>query len=789
MTTDTNETSKPRYFGRSVKRREDPKYLMGQGRYTDDIHLANMLHAVILRSPYAHANIKHINSEEALKLPGVVAIFTGADLKHSVGNIPCNWVLPGMLVPAHPAFAYDKVRHVGDGVAIILAEEYSIACDALDLIQVEYEPLPAVVNQEQALQPGAPLVHDDVPNNRALEWRTGGGDFERAAAEADVHVKQRLINQQLIPHALETRAVLAHYNHVKQEFTLYSSTQSPHLVRRLLAEPVGFPEHKIRVIAPDIGGGFGSKLHFYAEEALCAFLARETGRPVKWVETRSENAAATTHGRGHIQDIEVTATRDGKLTGLKITSYANLGAYLSTMGPGIPTVNFGSMLSGTYTIPNLDCRVYGILTNTTPVDTYRGAGRPEASYLVERAVDLVAAKIGLDPVEVRRRNFIPADAFPYTTVTNVTYNSGNYELNMEKALAIVGYQELRRKQKELREQGRYLGIGISTYVEFCGLGPSWLLSFVGFDRGAWESATVRVHPSGKVTVFSGSSAHGQGHETSFAQIVADGLGLSIEDIEVVESDTAQVQFGKGTFNSRSMPVGGIALKRSVDKVVAKARRIAAHVLEAAEEDIEFHDGQFNVKGVPERAKQFAEISKAAYLGHNLPDDLEPGLEAQTFHDPQGFVYPFGTHIAVVEVDAETGEITLGRYVAVDDCGNIINPLLAAGQIHGGIAQGAGQALFEGVEYDEAGQFLTGTLMDYALPRAEDLPDLETAHTVTPSPVNPLGVKGIGESGTTGSTPAVVNAVIDALAPFGITHLDMPLKAEKVWQAIQNAKHA
>ena len=502
-----------------------------------------------------------------------------------------------------------------------------------------------------------------------------------------------------------------------------------------------------------------------------------------------ENAVATTHGRGHIQDIEVTATRDGKLTGLKVTSYANLGAYLSTMGPGIPSINFGFMLSGTYTIPNLDCRVYGVLTNTTPVDTYRGAGRPEASYLVERAIDLVADEIGLDPVEVRRRNFIPADAFPYISVTGGIYDSGNYELAMEKALDIVGYQEVRREQQELREQGRYLGIGISTYVEFCGLGPSRVMPLVGFDRGSWESATVRVHPSGKVTVFSGSSAHGQGHETSFAQIVADGLGLPLEDIDVVESDTAQVQFGNGTFNSRSMPVGGTALKKSVDKVVAKAQRIAAHLLEAAEEDMEFHDGQFNVKGALTRAKSFAEISKAAYLGHDLPDGLEPGLEAQTFHDPKGFVFPFGTHIAVVEVDAETGAITLERYVAVDDCGTIINPLLAAGQIHGGIAQGVGQALFEGVEYNETGQLLNGTLMDYALPRAADFPHLETAHTVTPSPINPLGIKGIGESGTIGSTPAVVNAVIDALAPFGITHLDMPLMAEKVWKAIQNAKRA
>ncbi len=661
-----------RHVGQGVKRREDPKFLTGQGQYTDDLTPPHTLYAALLRSPYAHARIVDINVEAARKQPGVVAVFTGTDVQGRLGTLPCNWVLPGMKVPVHPVLAYDKVRYAGDGVAVVVANDYSLALDALDTIEVDYELFDAVTNQEQAIHLGAPLIHENVPGNIAVVWHNGSGDFMQVAASAPVHIRQRLVNQRLIPSALEPRAVLAQYSPFTHDLTLYTSTQAPHLIRRLLSETLRLPEQRVRVIAPDVGGGFGSKLHFYPEEALCAFLSCELGRPIKWSETRSENAVATTHGRDHIQDVEITATRDGIITGLKVISYANLGAYLSTMGPGIPTVNFGLMLSGVYAIPTIDCTVYGILTNTTPVDTYRGAGRPEATYLVERMVDLVAHEVDMDPAEIRRKNFIAPTAFPFETAAHMTYDSGNYEPNLNKALEIVAYQELRKQQQQLRAQGRYLGIGISTYVEFCGMAPSRTLAHSGFDRGGWESATVRAHIDGTITVYSGSSAHGQGHETSFAQIVADELGIPMENIKIVENDTAQVQFGNGTFNSRSMPVGGSAIKKSVEKIVTKARKIAAHLLEAHPQDIEFTNGRFLVRGVPERALTFAKVSREAYVAQNYPSDLEPGLEEQTFYDPRAFTAPFGTHIAVVEVEPETGEIVLKRFIAVDDCGNIIN---------------------------------------------------------------------------------------------------------------------
>jgi aerobic carbon-monoxide dehydrogenase large subunit len=776
-----------RYFGRSVKRREDPRLITGHGRYTADYAVPNALHVAILRSPHSHARLARVDAARARARPGVVAVYTGADLKDRLASLPCNWILPGMHVPTHPALAYEKVRYVGDRVAVAVADDPARARDALDLIEVDYEPLAAVTNQELARRSSAPSVHDDVPSNTAVVWSVGGGDFAKAVAEADVHLRQRFTNQRLIPTAIEPRAVLARYERATNELTVHTSSQAPHLIRRFLAETLHFPEHQLRVVASDVGGGFGSKLHFYPEELLCAFLAWEIGRPVRWVESRSENYLATTHGRDHIQDVEVAARRDGTITGLKVTSYANLGAYLSTMGPGIPTVNFGLMLSGCYAIPVVQGTIYGVLTNTTPVDTYRGAGRPEATYLVERVIDLVARALNLDPAEVRRRNFIPTERFPFTTVTGMAYDSGDYQRSLDAALERAGYDALRERQRKLRRQGRYVGIGLCSYVEFCGLGSSRLLGGVGLGRGGWESATVRVHPSGKVTLYSGSSDQGQGHATSFAQIAADGLGLPLEDVAVIESDTATVQFGNATYNSRTMPVGGTAVKLAVDKVVAKARKIAAHLLEAAEEDVQFQGDHFSVRSAPHRVKTFPEVALAANLAHNYPADLEPGLEAQSFYDPVSLTSSFGTHLAVVEVDVDTGQVRVERYVAVDDCGNVINPLLAAGQVHGGIAQGLGQALLEGAEYDEQGQLLTGSLADYALPRATDLPSLEVSHTVTPSPVNPLGVKGIGEAGTIGATPAIVNAVVDALAPFGVVHLDMPLKPERIWKAIHQAE--
>jgi carbon-monoxide dehydrogenase large subunit len=771
--------------GSRIKRREDPRLIMGRGTYVDDIQLPRMTYAAILRSPYAHARILSINVDKAKALPGVVAVMTGADLQGK--NVPCGWTLPDIKVAPHPALAVGKARYTGDAVAVVVAEERYIARDALDLIEVEFEPLPVVVDAEQAIQPGAPQLHEEVPNNTTFVWKVAGGDIDKAFREAEVVVKERIVNQRLIPNAIEPRGMVAQYNPGSGELTLWTATQIPHLVRLLLSMVIGHPEHKIRVIAPEVGGGFGSKLYLYPEEVIIATLAKTTGRPVKWIEERRENYVATTHGRDQVQYVEVAAMRDGTITGLRVKSIANMGAYLSTFAPGIPTILFGLMLAGNYRIPNIACEVIGVHTNTTLVDAYRGAGRPEATYLVERAVDLTARELGMDPAEIRRRNFVAASAFPHTTATGVTYDSGNYQPTLDKALDIAGYQQLRREQAQLRQQGKYLGIGVTTYVEICGMAPSQVLGAVGAGAGGWESATVRVHPTGKVTVYSGASSHGQGHETAFAQIVGDGLGVPFADVEVVHGDTAQVQFGIGTFGSRSAAVGGMAAVMSVKKIEEKAKKIAAFLLEAAEADLVFEGGQFFVKGTPGRGVTIQQVAFAAYVPHKYPTGLEPGLEATSFYDPANFTWPFGTHVAVVEVDPETGVIKLQRYVAVDDCGRVINPLLVDGQIHGGLAQGIAQALFEEAVYDESGQLVSGSLMDYAVPKADDLVNFELDRTETPSPVNALGVKGIGEAGTIASSAAIVNAVVDALAPLGVKHLDMPLKPERVWQAIQQAQ--
>jgi carbon-monoxide dehydrogenase large subunit len=771
--------------GSRIKRREDPRLIMGRGTYVDDIQLPRMTYAAILRSPYAHARIRSINVDKAKALPGVVAVITGADLQGK--NVPCGWTLPDIKVAPHPALAVGKVRYTGDAVAVVVAEERYLARDALDLIEVDFEPLPVVVDAEKATQPGAPQLHDEVPNNTTFVWRVGGGDVDKAFREAEVVVKERIVNQRLIPNAIEPRGMVAQYTPGSGDLILWTATQIPHLVRLLLSMVMGIPEHKVRVIAPEVGGGFGSKLYLYPEEVIVASLAKVTGRPVKWIEERSENYVATTHGRDQVQYVEVAANRDGTITGLRVKSIANMGAYLSTFAPGIPTILFGLMLAGNYRIPNIACEVTGVHTNTTPVDAYRGAGRPEATYLVERAVDLTARELGLDPAEIRRRNFVPANAFPHTTATGVTYDSGNYQPTLDKALDIAGYQQLRQEQARLRQEGKYLGIGVTTYVEICGMAPSQVLGAVGAGAGGWESATVRVHPSGKVTVLSGASSHGQGHETAFSQIVADGMGIPFEDVEVVHGDTAQVQFGIGTFGSRSAAVGGMAVLMSLQKIEEKAKKIAAFLLEAAEADLVFEGGQFFVKGTPGRGITIQQVAFAAYVPHKYPTGLEPGLEATSFYDPSNFTWPFGTHVAVVEVDPETGVVKLQRYVAVDDCGRVINPLLVDGQIHGGLAQGIAQALYEEAVYDENGQLVSGSLMDYAVPKADDLVNFELDRTETPSPVNALGVKGIGEAGTIASSAAIVNAVVDALAPLGVKHLDMPLKPERVWQAIQQAQ--
>jgi carbon-monoxide dehydrogenase large subunit len=681
------------------------------------------------------------------------------------------------------------VRYVGNAVAIVVAEDRYLARDAADKVEVDYEPMPAVVDAWKAAQPGAPQLHADVPQNVCFHWKVSGGDVEAAFKTAEVVVREHIINQRLIPNAIEPRAALAQWNSAMGELTLWVASQAPHIGRFLLSLTTGIPEHKIRVIAPEVGGGFGSKVQHYPEDAMVVFAARMLDRPVKWTETRTENYKATIHGRDHVQDVELAAKKDGTITGLRATVWANMGAYLSTASTGIPTILHGLMLSGTYTIPNIHEDVYGVFTNTTPVDAYRGAGRPEATFMVERLVDLLAYELKMDPAELRRKNFIPPFKDGYTVATGLTYDTGDYAGALDKALQMAGYDALRKKQTDLRPQGRYLGIGLCTYAEICGLGPSQVAGAVGFGGGLWESAIVRFHPSGKVQVMVGISPHGQGEETTFAQIVADQLGVPVDDVVVLHGDTSQTPMGWGTYGSRATAVGSGALMGAITKIKDKAKVVTAHLLEASPDDIDYKDGKFFVKGSPDRAKTIQDVALMANVAWNYPKGLEPGLEASAFFDPPNFVYPFGAHLAVVSVDAETGEIKLERYVAVDDCGKVINPVIVAGQIHGGIVQGIGQALWERVVYDENGQLLTGSMMDYAVPKAASFPSFELGMTETPTTVNPLGVKGIGETGTIASTAAVYNAVLDALAPLGVKTIDMPLTPERVWRAIQQARRS
>ncbi|MCL6648348.1 MAG: molybdopterin-dependent oxidoreductase [Chloroflexi bacterium] len=776
-------------FGASVRRREDPRLITGRATYTDDLQLPGMLYAAFLRSPHAHARIRAIDVEKAKALPGVVAVYTGADLKGKVGNIACAWLIPDsdLKLPPHPPLAIDRVRYVGDAVAVVVANDRYVARDALDLIEVDYEVLPAVAHVEKAVESGAPQLHDEAPGNVAFRWKVGGGDVDKAFAEAEVVVRERIVQQRLIPNAMETRGCVASWNPGTEELTIWMTSQNPHIHRVLMSGDLGVPEHKLRIIAPEVGGGFGSKIPHYPEESVVAFCSMQLGRPVKWQEDRRENYLATTHGRDHVQEVAICGKRDGTITGIRARVLAGLGAYLSTAAPGVPTILFGLMLSGAYRIPNISCETIGVLTNTTPVDAYRGAGRPEATFIVERMVDRFAQEIGMDPVEVRRKNFIPADAFPYTAATGLVYDSGNYQAALDQALAILDYPRARAEQQRLRSEGKYLGIGFSTYVELCGLGPSGVAGAVGFQGGLWENAVVRVHPTGKVTVFTGASPHGQGEETTFAQIVASELGIPLDDIEVVHGDTSRIPMGWGTYGSRTTAVGGSAVALAARKVREKAKKIAAHLLEVGEEDVEFQDGTFFVRGARDRAKTIQDVTLQAYLAWNLPPGVEPGLEESSYYDPKNFTYPFGAHIAVVEVDAETGRVMLRRYIAVDDCGNVINPMIVDGQVHGGIAQGIGQALLEEAVYSEDGQLLTGSMMDYVVPRVGDLPTFELGRTVTPAPDNPIGAKGVGETGTIAASAAIVNAVCDALAPLGIKHFDMPASPEKIWRLIQQAK--
>lgn len=777
-------------FGTKVKRREDPRLITGNGSYTDDVHLPGMVYASILRSPHAHARIVHVNTQKALAMPGILAVYTGKDLEGKLGLIPTAWLPPdsGIKTTAHPVLAVEKVRYVGDGVAMVVAENRYAARDAIDFIEVQYEVLEPVVDQEQAMSDTAPLVHEDAPSNLAFHWQAGFVPDE-VFDTAQVVVKQRFRQQRLIPNAMEPRASVAMYNAGSGELTVWVTSQNPHIHRLLLAGILGIPEHKLRIMAIDVGGGFGSKIACYPDEALVAYAARDLGRPVKWTEDRRENFLVTTHGRDMVLDVELAGNRDGTFQAIRVKNVANMGAYLSTAAPGVPTILFGLIVPGAYKIPYAAVDVYGVFTNTTPTDAYRGAGRPEATYLLERMVDLFAAEISSDPVDLRRKNLIGAEEFPYHNAMGLEYDSGNYQLALSKALEMADYQSFRQEQAQLRDKGRLVGVGCTTYVEICGLGPSQVAGAVGFQGGLWESATVRVHPSGKVSVFTGASPHGQGEETTFAQIVASRLGVPVEDVEVVHGDTNRIAMGWGTYGSRTTPVGGNAIAIAVDRVVEKAKKIAAHMLEAGEADVEFSEGSFAVKGVPSRSASIQEVTLQAYLAWNLPTGVEPGLEGTSFYDPANFVYPFGTHLCMVEVDAKTGEVHVLKYIAVDDCGRLINPMIAEGQVHGGIVQGIGQALWEGAVYDEQGQLITGTFMDYAMPKARFFPTFETAFTETPAPQNPLGVKGIGETGTIASTPTVVNAVMDALHPYGVKDLDMPLTPERVWRAINAGRVA
>jgi carbon-monoxide dehydrogenase large subunit len=778
----------PRHVGRSLRRKEDPRLITGRATYVDDLTLTGTLHAAIVRSPEAHARIVSIDPSAALAREGVRAVFTGEDLDDVLAPMPCAWVPPGVDLksPVRWPLAKGKVCHVGDPVAIVLGDDRYAVVDAAEDVLVEYESLPVVVDPEEALKDEI-VVHEALGTNKTHEWSLGGGDVEAGLAEADVVLERRIVNHRVSGAPIEPRAVLAEYR--ADQLTMWSSTQVPHFVRLFCTVCLGITEDKVRIVAPEVGGGFGAKLQVCAEEILCAWVSRKLGRPVKWIETRSEHMMATHHGRDQIDYVRMGAKRDGTITALDVRIVADLGAYFGILTPAIPELS-AFVMAGCYTIPNVHTHVTGVVTNKYTTDAIRGAGRPEATHLIEMMVDQVAAEIGMDPAEVRRRNFIPKESFPYETPYGVVYDSGDYEPALDRMLEMLDYEGFRREQAELRERDVYRGVGFSTYTEICGLAPSRVTGPQGFglQAGGWESAVVRVHASGSVTVFTGTSPHGQGHETGFAQIIADKLGVDPSIVEIKHGDTATGPMGLDTYGSRTLAVGGESAARAADKVAEKCRRIVAHNLEAAPEDIEVRDGRFSVKGSPDQGMALADIAGFAYvMPAMMPDDMEMGLEEVSFYDPENFVFPFGAHACVVDVDVETGKVEIRRWVAVDDCGPAINPMLIDGQVHGGIAQGAGQALFEQIVYDADGQLVTGTFVDYALPTAAELPSFETDRTETPSPVNSLGVKGIGEAGTIAASPAVVNAVIDALRPLGVSFINMPLTPMRVWQAIEEAR--
>jgi carbon-monoxide dehydrogenase large subunit len=778
--------------GTPVRRREDFRFLTGQGTYTDDIGRPRQLHAYILRSPHAHARITAIDTAAASGAPGVAAVYTGKDMAaDGVGGLPCGWQVHSkdgspMAEPAHPPLAVDRVRHVGDPVAVVIAETLEQAREAADLLNIDYAEEPAVVDPAEALKPGAPQVFAEAPGNLCYDWSLGDqAAVDAAIAKAARVIRLDLVNNRLIPNAMEPRAAIGEYDRATGDYTLYTTSQNPHVIRLLMgAFVLHIPEAKLRVVAPDVGGGFGSKIYHYAEEAIVTWAAGKLRRPVKWTAERSESFMSDAHGRDHVTHVELALDSQAKFLALKVSTIANMGAYLSTFAPCIPTYLYGTLLAGTYTTRAIYVETKAVFTHTVPVDAYRGAGRPEATYLLERIVDVAADEIGLDPAELRRRNFIPKDAYPYQTPVALQYDSGDYGTTLDLALKAADYAGFEARRRQAMARGKLRGIGIATYIEACGIAPSAVVGSLGARAGLYESAAVRVHPSGSVSILTGSHSHGQGHETTFSQLVADRLGIPIESVEIVHGDTAKIPYGMGTYGSRSLAVGGSAIVKAMDKVVEKGRKIAAHLLEAAEADVEFADGKFTVAGT-DRSKAFGEVALTAYVPHNYPADLEPGLDETAFYDPKNFTYPSGAHIAEIEIDPETGHAIVVNFTASDDFGRIINPMIVEGQVHGGLAQGIGQALLEGCAYDKAtGQLLTGSYNDYAMPRAADLPNFALSTNVTLCTHNPLGVKGCGEAGAIGAPAAITNAIVDALKPLGVRHVEMPATPEKLWRVIQ-----
>jgi len=784
-------------IGASVRRKEDLRFLSGRGQYTDDINRPGQTHAAILRSPHAHAAINGIDTAKAKAMPGVLAVFVGADMAaEGIGGLPCGWQIHNkdgspMAEPPHPVIAVGKVRHVGDPVAVVVAETRQQARDAAEAIMVDYAPLPAVATTPAALAPGAPEVHDGVKGNLCYDWHIGDkAAMEAAFAGAAKVVSFSTTNNRLVPNAMEPRAAIGEFDTTSGDYTLYTTSQNPHVIRLLMgAFVLHIPESKLRVVAPDVGGGFGSKIYHYAEEAIVTWASAKVKRPIKWTAERTESFMSDAHGRDHVSEAQLALDAQGKILGLKVHTLANMGAYLSTFAPCVPTYLYATLLAGVYTTPVIYAEVKAVFTNTVPVDAYRGAGRPEATYLLERLMDVAAAEIGMDRVAFRRQNFIPTDAFPYQTPVALQYDSGNYHATLDQALAAADWAGFEARRAAAKARGRLRGIGISTYIEACGIAPSAVVGSLGARAGLYEVGTIRVHPTGSVTVLTGTHSHGQGHETTLAQLVADRLGVPIANVDIVHGDTAKVPFGMGTYGSRSLAVGGSAMVKAMDKIVAKGKRIAAHLMEASVEDIEFDRGTFRVAGT-DKTKSLTDISLTAYVPHNYPiEELEPGLEETAFYDPKNFTYPGGCHIAEVEIDPDTGRVSMVNFTAVDDVGRVINPMIVEGQVQGGIAQGIGQALLESALYDAEGQLVSGSMMDYTMPRADDLAPVSVATHTTLCTHNPLGVKGCGEVGAIGSPPAVINAVVDALRDHGVTHVEMPATPAKIWSIINGGRKA